>query len=205
MRGHLFVVSAPSGAGKTSLIKALAEADPALSVSISHTTRPKRAAEAQGVHYHFVDAQTFEAMRRQGAFLEWADVFGHRYGTARQGVAEAIDAGRDVVLEIDWQGARQVRERLPEAIAIFVLPPSREALRERLTGRGQDRPETIARRTAQAVADMSHHAEFDHIVVNDDFDAALAALGGIVAATRAGSAPPTPDHGPLLAELLSES
>lgn len=205
MRGHLFVVSAPSGAGKTSLIKALAEADSALSVSISHTTRPRRAAETDGVHYHFVSPEAFDAMRHQDAFLEWADVFGHRYGTARQGVVEAIEAGRDVVLEIDWQGARQVRERWPGTVAIFVLPPSRQALMERLTERGQDRQETIARRTAQAAQDISHHAEFDHAVVNDDFDAALRALGRIVDATRRDCALPAPDHAALLAELLSES
>ena len=204
MGGHLFVVSAPSGAGKTSLIKALADADPALSVSISHTTRPKRAAETDGVHYHFVTPETFETMRREDAFLEWADVFGHRYGTARQGVVDAIEAGRDLVLEIDWQGARQVRERLAGTVAIFVLPPSRQALVERLTGRGQDHPAAIARRTAQATLEMSHHAEFDHVVVNDDFDAALAELRGIVEATRAGRLLPALDHGGLLAELLSD-
>jgi guanylate kinase len=203
-RGHLFVVSAPSGAGKTSLIEALADADAALSVSVSHTTRPKRGPETDGVHYHFVTPETFETMRLENAFLEWADVFGHRYGTARQGVAEAIEAGRDVVLEIDWQGARQVRERLPGAVAIFVLPPSRQALMERLTGRGQDHPEAIARRTAQAALEMSHHAEFDHVVVNDDFDAALAALRRIVDATRTGRTLEALDHSALLAELLSE-
>lgn len=202
-RGHVFVVSAPSGAGKTSLIKALSESDCSLTVSISHTTRPRRDAEKDGVHYHFVDPATFAAMRARDDFLECADVFGHAYGTARGAVYEAVDAGRDVILEIDWQGAAQVRARWPSAVAIFLLPPSREALVARLRGRGQDRQDVIAARTAQAVADMSHHGEFDHVVVNDDFDAAVASLREIVEATRAGRPLPLADHGALIAELLS--
>ncbi|MCY4014325.1 MAG: guanylate kinase [Gammaproteobacteria bacterium] len=202
-RGHLFVISAPSGAGKTSLISALAKSDCSLTVSVSHTTRPRRDGEQDGVHYHFVDIETFAAMRARGEFLECADVFGHAYGTSRNAVLDAFEAGRDVILEIDWQGAAQVRARWPTAVAIFLLPPSRDALVARLRGRGQDGPDVIAARTAQAVADMSHHGEFDHVVVNDDFDTALADLRDIVEATRAGLRPTRSDHAALIAELLS--
>ena len=202
-RGHLFVVSAPSGAGKTSLIGTLAESDCSLAVSISHTTRARRAGETDGVHYHFVAPETFAAMRARDEFLECADVFGHAYGTSRRAVLDAVETGRDVILEIDWQGADQVRERWPAAVAIFVLPPSRDALVARLRSRGQDRPDVIAARTAQAVADMSHYREFDHVVVNDDFDAAVAALREVVQATRAGRRLTPVDHGALIAELLS--
>lgn len=202
-RGHLFVISAPSGAGKTSLISALARSDCSLTVSVSHTTRPRRDGEEDGVHYHFVDLETFAAMRARDEFLECADVFGHAYGTSRHAVFDAVEAGRDVILEIDWQGAAQVRARWPTAVAIFLLPPSRDALVARLRGRGQDGPDVIAARTAQAVADMSHHGEFDHVVVNDDFDAALAALRAIVEATRADRPLAPTDHTALIAELLS--
>ena len=202
-RGHLFVISAPSGAGKTSLISALSESDCSLTVSISHTTRPRRAAEADGVHYHFVAPEVFAKMREAGEFLECADVYGHAYGTSRQAVYDAVDAGRDVILEIDWQGAAQVRESWPEAVAIFVLPPSRNALVARLQGRGQDRPEVIAKRTEQAVADLSHHDEFDHVVVNDDFGQAVEHLREIVQATREGSPPARGDHATLIADLLT--
>ena len=172
-------------------------------MSISHTTRPKRDGEKDGVHYHFVDPETFAAMRARDEFLECADVFGHAYGTSARAVFDAVEAGRDVILEIDWQGAAQVRERWLPAVAIFVLPPSRDALVARLRGRGQDGPDVIAGRTAQAVADMSHHGEFDHVVVNDDFKAAVAALREIVKATRAGRRLKRADHGALIAELLS--
>lgn len=202
-RGHLFVISAPSGAGKTSLISALARSDCSLTVSISHTTRPRRDAEEHGVHYHFVDPETFAAMRARDEFLECADVFGHAYGTSRHAVFDAVEAGRDVILEIDWQGAAQVRAHWPTAVAIFLLPPSRDALVARLRGRGQDGPEVIAARTAQAVADMSHHGEFDYVVVNDDFEQAVATLRDIVEATRAGRQPVRSDHAALIAELLS--
>ena len=199
----LFVVSAPSGAGKTSLIEALVASDPGLCVSISHTTRPRRRVERDGVHYHFVSPAEFEALRAAGAFLEWATVFGHRYGTSRQAVTAALHTGRDVILEIDWQGAAQVRAGWPRAVAVFVLPPSRQALAERLRARGQDAADVIAKRTAQAVADMSHWRAFDHLIVNDDFNAALDALARVVAATRAGERPPPADHSVLLAELLA--
>ena len=202
MRRHLFVLSAPSGTGKTSLIRALVDGDESLSVAISHTTRPRRAAEVDGVHYHFVTASDFAALRADGGFLEFATVFGHSYGTSHQALENALQTG-DVILEIDWQGAAQVRKRWRDAVSIFVLPPSRQALAARLAQRGQDRPEVIAKRTAQAVADMSHHDEFDHLLVNDDFDATVATLKRIVAATRAGRIEPREDHAALLAELLS--
>ncbi len=202
-RGHLFVVSAPSGAGKTSLIQALAAGDPMLTVSISHTTRAKRPGETDGEHYHFVTPATFAAMRNAGEFLEWATVFDHAYGTSRKTVMDAVREGRDVILEIDWQGAAQVRERWPHPVSIFVLPPSRETLGRRLRRRGQDGAETIAKRTAAAVTEMSHHDEFDHLVVNDDFGAALATLGRIVQATRNGEPLPRASHQRLLRELLS--
>ena len=185
-RGHLFVVSAPSGAGKTTLIKNLVGREPSLVVSVSHTTRPKRASETNGVHYHFVDAETFAALRQAGEFLEWASVFDHEYGTSCASVTRELAAGRDVILEIDWQGAAQIRQRHPDAVTIFVLPPSQSALIERLNARGQDRPEVIAKRLEQAVADMSHQDEFDHVVVNDDFEEAVSTLGRIVRATRHG-------------------
>lgn len=200
---RLFVVSAPSGAGKTTLLDALVRQDPALCVSVSHTTRPKRAAEVDGVHYHFTDSASFAAMRDDGDFLEWAQVFGHAYGTSRRTVADAFAAGRDVVLEIDWQGARQVRQRWRDPVSVFVLPPSRQALLDRLQGRGQDAPAVIATRMAQAVADISHHGEFDHIVVNDDFETALGDLQCIVRASREGVALRRRDHGALLQQLLS--
>ena len=201
--GHLFVVSAPSGAGKTSLIEALTRSDPALQVSVSHTTRPRRPAEKDGVHYHFVPAEQFQAMRDGDEFLESATVFDHAYGTSRRAVQDAVRAGRDVVLEIDWQGARQVRRSWPGTVCVFVLPPSRSALLARLNGRGQDAADIIAKRTAQAVGDISHCDEFDHVVVNDDFDAALDALRAIVEATRRGETLPRQSHRELLTALLS--
>ena len=201
--GYLFVVSAPSGAGKTSLIRCLVDADDSLAVSVSHTTRPKRADEMDGEHYHFIDHAAFHALRAAGQFLEWAQVFDNAYGTSRQAVETALEAGRDVVLEIDWQGAAQVRQGWPGAVSIFVLPPSREALMERLTGRGQDRPDVIDKRFRQAVEDMSHHAEFDHTMVNDDFGDAVRHLERIVHATREGSKVPAQDHSTLLRELLA--
>ena len=202
MRGRLFVLSAPSGAGKTSLVQSLVDDDEFLAVSISHTTRPRRDAEIDGVHYHFVTVEGFAAMRAAGEFLECATVFDHSYGTSRRAVAAGLAHG-DLILEIDWQGAAQVRQRWQDAVSIFVLPPSRQALAARLARRGQDPPEVIAKRTAQAVADMTHYEEFDYLVVNDDFDATVATLKGIVAATRQGRTVAKEDYSALLAELLS--
>lgn len=182
--GTPYIVAAPSGAGKTSLVKSLIETTPSVVVSISHTTRPPRPGECDGEHYHFVTPAAFEAMMAEGAFLEYAQVFGNRYGTSRAAVQTQREAGLDVILEIDWQGARQVRERMPDSPGIFILPPSREALRQRLTGRGQDPVEVIERRMAAALDELSHYAEFDYLVINDDFATALEALRAILIAHR---------------------
>ena len=185
MSGRLFIVSAPSGAGKTSLLKALLARTPTLSVSVSHTTRPQRPGEVDGVNYHFVDLPTFRAMAARGDFLEHAEVFGNCYGTSRTGVEAQLAAGRDVVLEIDWQGARLVRPLFPDATTVFILPPSIEALRERLLGRGQDAPEVIERRMAAAAEEMAHAGEYQHQIVNDRFEEALQALEAVVAGGKA--------------------
>ncbi len=183
-QGILFIVSAPSGAGKTSLVKALVAADLSVVVSVSHTTRPPRPGEVDGLNYHFVDAATFHAMVAEGTFLEHAQVFGNYYGTSRHAVEAELAAGHDVVLEIDWQGAAQIRRQLPESISIFILPPSRAVLRERLTGRGQDDPAVIERRLAEAAGEMSHYPEADYLVINDQFATALEDLKAIVRANR---------------------
>jgi guanylate kinase len=182
--GVLFIVSAPSGAGKTSLLRSLIPSDPRLRLSISHTTRPPRPGEQDGVHYHFVDRGRFEGMVAAGEFLEHARVFDNLYGTAEKSVRDVLDADRDVVLEIDWQGARQVRARFPEAVSVFVVPPSVEALRQRLGGRGQDSPEVIERRMRDARSELSHFAEYDYLVVNDVFEVALGDLRALVTAER---------------------
>jgi guanylate kinase len=204
-RGRLFVIAAPSGAGKTTLVKALLQAEPQLSLSISHTTRTRRPTEQPGREYHFVSREQFEGLAARGEFLEHARVFDNYYGTSRAFVAAQLDAGRDVLLEIDWQGAQQVRRALPECVSVFVLPPSRQALAERLARRATDTPEVIARRLADAAADMSHYAEFDYVVVNDDFDQALADLRRIVRGAGADLTSGRPALKPLLAELLAPS
>jgi guanylate kinase len=180
-RGRLFVIAAPSGAGKTSLVRALMEREPGLRFSISYTTRPRRAAEQHGRDYFFVDRSEFDRMVANGEFLEHARVFDNYYGTARRPVAEALAAGQDLILEIDWQGAAQIRAALPECISIFILPPSRPELERRLRGRGTDAEEVIQRRLRDAASDMTHWREFDHVVVNDDFSQALAQLQEVVA------------------------
>lgn len=182
--GTLFVVSAPSGAGKTSLVRALLEADPGIRLSVSYTTRAPRPGEIDGEHYHFVDGARFETMVAQGAFVEYARVFDNAYGTAEAALREVLEQGQDLLLEIDWQGARQVRERLSEAVFIFIMPPSLEALEVRLRGRGQDTETVIARRMAQARDELSHHDEYDYLIVNDVFDRALRDLQAIVTAER---------------------
>ena len=201
--GQLYVIAAPSGAGKTSLVKALRAALPALQVSISHTTRPPRPNEQDGREYHFVTPDAFLALAAAGGFLEHAEVFGNRYGTGRAEVEQRLAAGHDVILEIDWQGARQVRAARPGTTSIFILPPSLDALRQRLTGRQTDSTEVIARRLAEARGDLSHWSEFDYVVVNDVFDQTLAELRQILTgqgdAFRAGR----PALQPVLANLLA--
>ncbi len=182
--GKLFIVTAPSGAGKTTLVRALVEADPRLKVSVSHTTRAKRSKEVDGVNYHFVEKDTFLDMLQAGDFLESAEVYGHHYGTSHTWVMEQLQNQQDVILEIDWQGAAQVRNLLPEACFIFILPPSLESLTERLTVRAQDDADTIERRMAQARSVIEHVAEADFIVVNDDFDVALEDLHAIIRSQR---------------------
>jgi guanylate kinase len=180
-RGHLYVISAPSGAGKTSLVKALLARNPALQVSISHTTRTPRVTEKDGREYHFVSREAFEDLRRRDEFLEHAQVFDNLYGTGRETVERLLAAGTSVVLEIDWQGAQQVRKAMPESVTIFILPPSLAALRERLQKRQTDSPEVIARRFGDAVGDVSHWSEFQYVVVNEDFERAVSDLARIVA------------------------
>jgi guanylate kinase len=178
--GTLYILSAPSGAGKSSLAKALVESMPGLTVSVSHTTRAPRPGEVDGVHYHFVTPEVFQAMVDRGEFLEHAQVFDNFYGTSQAAVQAELDRGHDVILDIDWQGARNVKARMDKAVGIFILPPSREELERRLRGRGQDSDDIIARRMRDAVSEMSHYDEFDYVVVNDDFSAALADLQQIL-------------------------
>ncbi|AMQ89717.1 guanylate kinase [Marinobacter sp. LQ44] len=202
-QGTLFVISAPSGAGKTSLVAEMLRQDSQLGVSVSHTTRPMRSGEQDGVNYHFVSRDEFEAMIAEGDFLEHADVFGNYYGTSHVWVRETLATGQDVILEIDWQGAEQVRRLVPECVSIFIVPPSAEVLRERLIGRGTDAPEVIERRLAEAEEECRHAAEFDYLVVNDDFGVALADLLAITRAQRLKMSVQQLRHGKLLAGLSS--
>lgn len=202
-RGHLFVIAAPSGAGKTSLVKALLERKPELHVSVSHTTRRQRPTELPGREYYFVSVPEFEEMVNGRQFLEYARVFDNFYGTARQPVESELARGHDVVLEIDWQGARQVRAALPECRTIFILPPTRAALEQRLRGRQTDADEIIQRRLRDAVSDMSHWSEFDYVVVNDDFERAVGDLVRIVEGQGAGLEALRPQLHPLLTRLLA--
>lgn len=202
-KGTLFVLSAPSGAGKTSLVAALLADDPQLQVSVSHTTRPMRKGEADGVNYHFVSRETFEAMIERNEFLEHADVFGNYYGTSQVWVEETLASGQDVILEIDWQGAAQVRRLMPDCVGIFIVPPSPEVLRARLTGRGTDAPEVVERRLREAGEECSHAQEFDYLVVNDEFPAALADLQAIVRAQRLRMQVQSVRHGERLSRLVS--
>jgi guanylate kinase len=202
MSARLFVISAPSGAGKTSLVRALRERLPQLRVSTSHTTRKPRPNEIDGREYYFTSVEEFRRLIDAGAFLEHAMVFDNHYGTSWQQLRDKLDAGHDVILEIDWQGARQVRERMPGCRTIFILPPSRAALRQRLDARGTDSPAVIERRLADAVADMSHWGEFDYVVVNDVFDRAVDELAAIVTDRGAPYASTRPELTPVLANLL---
>ncbi|MBL4584471.1 MAG: guanylate kinase [Pseudomonadales bacterium] len=182
--GNLYIISAPSGAGKTSLVEALLEADKGLQVATSYTTRDSRPNEVDGINYHFISTSRFGQMIGANEFVEYAEVFGNFYGTSKQQINGLLSAGSDVILEIDWQGAQQIRAMMPEAQSVFILPPSREALEQRLKNRGQDDDKVIAGRMAASVDEISHYLEFDYIVVNDDFSAALAELQAIFVSKR---------------------
>ncbi|MBT8139143.1 MAG: guanylate kinase [Gammaproteobacteria bacterium] len=207
MAATLYTVSAPSGAGKTSLVNALVGSDPCAQVSVSHTTRAQRPGEENGVNYHFVDGDVFQQMINADQFLEHATVFGNSYGTSKLWVAEQLVAGKDVILEIDWQGARQARDWSAtqpgmRCHGIFILPPSLEALRSRLTGRGQDDESVIDKRMAEAVSEMRHYHEADYLVINDTFDAALADLSAILRGARQRQSVQCTRHASLLASLV---
>ncbi len=182
--GKLYIIAAPSGAGKTSLVKAMVESTPHVRVSVSHTTRGIRPGEHDGVNYHFTSIEGFQDMLKKDMFLEHAEVFGNYYGTSAHWVREQLNKGEDVILEIDWQGAQQVRSLMPNAVSIFILPPSLEALRERLIGRATDDLSIIERRMSQAVSEMSHYGEFQYLVINDEFDLALRDLQTIIRSQR---------------------
>lgn len=183
-QGILYIISAPSGAGKTSLVKALLKTDPAIRLSVSYTTRPPRPGETDGRDYHFVSRERFQEMLAEGEFLEHAEVYGNFYGTSKGSIARDLDAGRDILLEIDWQGAAQVKRHFPQSASVFILPPSFNALRTRLAGRGQDSEEVIERRLAAAAHEVAHAEAFDYIIVNDDFDHALEDLVAITRSIR---------------------
>ena len=202
MIGHLYIVAAPSGAGKTTLVKLLLENDSAIRVSISSTTREPRPGEVDGREYHFVSVESFLDMVGRGEFIEWAEVHGNYYGTSRRWIEGELAAGRDVLLEIDWQGAQQVRKVFPKAIGVFILPPSLSALKERLAGRGTDSAETIARRFAAARDEMRHVDEFDYVIINDDLQQALGNLHSVLGATRLQYATQRQRHSALFASLL---
>jgi guanylate kinase len=202
MPGNLFIVCAPSGGGKTSIVKAVLESDPSLRLSISYTTRPPRPGELEGVHYQFVDQQRFDALARDGAFLEQALVHGHSYATSRHWLESETARGHDVLLEIDVQGAEQVRRLLPEAVGIFILPPSWELLKARLVGRGQDAPAVIARRLEAARSEMRRVDEFDYVIINNDFAAAVGDFLAVVRASRLRRAVQRRRYPELFANLL---
>ena len=201
IEGILFVVSAPSGAGKTSLVKALLKADPAIRLSVSYTTRAPRPGETDGRDYHFVSRERFDKMLADGEFLEHAEVYGNFYGTSKEVIARDLHAGRDLLLEIDWQGAAQVRRHFPGCATVFILPPSFGALRTRLAGRGQDSDEVIERRLAAAAHDVAHADAFDYIIVNDDFDHALQDLVAIARSIRLEAARQMKRHAALFEEF----
>ena len=201
--GTLYIVSAPSGAGKTSLVKALIDAQPSIRVSVSHTTRAMRPGEEHGVNYHFVERGEFVRMIEHGDFLEQAEVFGNLYGTSQSALQRTLDEGHDLILEIDWQGAEQVRRLMPKARSIFILPPSQQALRQRLTNRGQDSDEIIEGRMREAVSEMSHYVEYDFLIINDDFATALEDLKAVFRANRLRQEPQQERFSPLLASLLA--
>ena len=205
-RGILFLISAPSGAGKTSLVNALLESSDAsgsrICVSISHTTREKRPVEENGRNYHFVSVDEFRGMVAENAFLEHAEVFGNLYGTSKAWVEERLASGWDVILEIDWQGANQVQKLMPAAVSIFILPPSLDSLRDRLTHRGQDNPEVIEKRMAAAVNEMSHYGQADYLIFNDVFETALEDLKAVIRGARLSLGYQTDVNGELLSRLV---
>lgn len=184
MLGNLYVIAAPSGAGKTSLVHALIKQDKHLFLSISHTTRPQRPGEQEGINYHFISIPEFEKLISQDAFFEYANVYGNFYGTTKQWVLQQLQAGQDVILEIDWQGAEQIKKLHPATVMIFIFPPSRAVLEERLTGRGQDSSEVIAKRVSAVTEDIAHAGSFDYWIINQDFNVALADLQNIINAER---------------------
>ncbi|WP_137819058.1 guanylate kinase [Pseudomonas sp. 2FG] len=201
--GTLYIVSAPSGAGKTSLVKALIDAQTQIRVSVSHTTRGMRPGETDGLNYHFVSRDSFLQMLERNEFLEHAEVFGNLYGTSQRWLEKTLAEGFDLILEIDWQGAQQVRKLMPQARSIFILPPSQEALRQRLNNRGQDSDAIIEQRMREAVSEMSHYVEYDYLVINDDFATALDDLKAIFRANRLQQRPQLQRFGDLLSQLLA--
>ncbi|ACR67294.1 guanylate kinase [Edwardsiella ictaluri] len=206
VQGTLYIVSAPSGAGKSSLIQTLLKTQPTYDsrVSVSHTTRASRPGEQHGEHYYFVSVDEFKAMIARDDFLEHAEVFGNYYGTSRQAIEKVLAQGIDVFLDIDWQGARQVRSKMPQARSIFILPPSREELARRLHGRGQDSDDVIAGRMAKAVSEISHYSEYDYLIINDDFDVALQDLRTIIRAERLRRERQQLRHDALISKLLAD-
>jgi guanylate kinase len=204
-KGTLFVISAASGAGKTSLVKAVLQQVSDIEVSVSHTTRAPREGEVDGVDYHFVDKDTFEMMVEAGEFIESATVFGNMYGTSQLHLQEQLLKGRDVILEIDWQGARQIRQLMSDCRTIYIVPPSISALRERLTSRGQDDGSVIDKRMHEAISEMSHYVEFDYLIINDDFDEARDNLAAIIEGNRMLHEHQQQKHAELLSKLLNGS
>ena len=204
MRGTLFIVAAPSGAGKSSIVNAVLARDPNICLSISFTSRKPRPGERHAEHYHFVSREEFEGMVAAGDFFEHALVHGDWKGTARQSVEPQLASGKDVLLEIDWQGARQVREKVPDAVSVFILPPSRQALEQRMRNRGQDSEEVIAQRLAAAREEMSHYGEFDFVIVNEDFETAVTEMCSIFIASRVRKDQQVARHSRLITALLAD-
>ena len=204
-QGTLYIISAPSGAGKSSLISSLLKDEPSdMQLSVSHTTRAPRPGEENGKHYHFVSQDEFKQLIAKDNFVEWAEVFGNFYGTSKVVIEQTLAQGIDVFLDIDWQGAQQVKQIMPQAVGVFILPPSKAELERRLTGRGQDSAEVIAGRMAQAVSEMSHYNEYEYIIVNDDFDTALSDLKTIIRSQRLTQASQTHAHDGMLKSLLAD-